>query len=65
MKRCAAFVVHLIDIKTLNHGKVVQADRLVTLGGNMEAVGPIDVRYIYVGAHLVDQKLDQFEVAVV
>lgn len=65
MKRCAAFVVHFVDIKTLEDGKVVQADRLVTLCGNMETVGPIDVRYVYVGAHLVDYKLDKFEVAVV
>ena len=54
----ASLVVNLVDIEVLVHRKVEQADWLVALGCDVEAVGAIDICHMDVGAHLVYHQSD-------
>lgn len=54
MERGAPLVVDLVDVKVLVLRKVVQAEWLVTLSCNMEAVGTVDVRNVHIRTHLLD-----------
>lgn len=61
----AALVIDLVDVQVLMPCKVVKADGLVALGGDVETVGAVNIGNVHVGAHLIDHELDELEVAVV
>ena len=54
----AAFVVNCINVDFVDHGEVVQTDRLVSLGSNMETVSAINVCNIDICAHFLHHQLD-------
>jgi len=54
----AAFVVDCVDVDFVDHGEVIQTDRLVSLGSNMETVGAINVCNIDICTHLLHHQLD-------
>lgn len=61
----ASLVVYLVDIKLLMLCKVIEADWLVALGCNMQAVGTIDVCHPDITLHLIHNQIDQLEVSMV
>lgn len=54
----AAFVINCVDVDFVDHGEVVQTDRLVSLGSNMKTVSAIYVCNIDICAHFLHHQLD-------